>query len=238
MDYREKTVHGDRALPLDIVRLNKQHPRYRMNIHWHPEHEILYVQRGAITVKLNETFFSLRQGDVLFIQGGTLHSAVPEDCEYDCILVGLTDMISEIDACMGFAKQLEKDEVLVDPLIGDGNSAYAWICKSLLSLEAQESDSYPFLVKGYLFEFFGRILHERKFHPSESSGKLMKHLSGKMKAAISFMEKEYMSTLHLSDIAAEAGMSEGHFSRCFKEVTGLTPFDYLMNYLEEKGENA
>ncbi len=151
MDYREKIVHGDRALPLDIVRVTRDHPRYRMNIHWHPEHEILYVQKGSIRVKLNETFYDLRTGDVLFIQGGTLHSAVPEDCDYDCVLVGLGDMITEADACMTFARQLQEEKVRVEPLLGNRDSAYALIIRNLLSLDAAESDSYPFLVKGYLF---------------------------------------------------------------------------------------
>ena len=238
MDYREKIVHGDRALPLDIVRVTRDHPRYRMNIHWHPEHEILYVQKGSIRVKLNETFYDLRTGDVLFIQGGTLHSAVPEDCDYDCVLVGLSDMITEADACMTFARQLQEEKVRVEPLLGNRDSAYALIIRKLLSLDAAESDSYPFLVKGYLFEFFGRILQEHKYDPSESGGKLFRNLSGKMKTAIAYMEKEYTADLHLKEIASEAGMSEGHFSRSFKEVTGLTPFEYLMNYRLSKAHYA
>ena len=238
MDYREKTIHGDRNLPVHIVRLHPEHIRYRMNLHWHPEHEILYVQSGALTIKLNETVYELRTGDVLFIQGGTLHSAKPEDCRYDCILVELPHLVSANDGCMRFADRLREEEIRVDEYLGNAKSPYAALCRNLLTLDDKDPDSYSFLIRGILYEFFGRILKEKRYQQSVAGQKNFRNLSGKMKAAITFIEKNYSSSIHLSDIAAEAEMSDGHFTRSFRAVTGVTPFDYLTHYRLSKAQYA
>ena len=238
MDYREKKVHGDRDLPVEIVRLSPDHFRYRMNLHWHPENEILYVQSGSICVTLNETVYALRAGDVLFIQSGTLHSAKPEDCRYACILVNLPRLMSENDVCMSFARQMQEEKLRVEPLLGDGVSTYASICEKLLLADPANTDSYPFLLKSGIFAFFGQILLERRYQYSESERKAVQNLSGKMKAAMSYIEQNYPASLRLCDIARQTGMSAGHFSRCFKSVTGQTPFEYVTRYRLSKAQYA
>lgn len=45
--------------------------------------------------------------------------------------------------------------------------------------------------------------------------------------AITFIEQNLKNDISLADCAREAGYSEYHFIRVFKEVTGLTPADYI-----------
>ena len=57
MDYREKIVHGDEGLPFAVYSVTPSHVRYHMELHWHPEHEILFVQDGTFSLRLNDTVY-------------------------------------------------------------------------------------------------------------------------------------------------------------------------------------
>ena len=65
MDYREKIVHGDEGLPFAVYSVTPSHARYHMELHWHPEHEILFVQDGTFSLRLNDTVYLLHPGDVV-----------------------------------------------------------------------------------------------------------------------------------------------------------------------------
>jgi len=44
-----------------------------------------------------------------------------------------------------------------------------------------------------------------------------------------FIESNYKLNLTLAEIAAEAVLSENHLLRCFKQIFGITPFQYISN---------
>lgn len=238
MDYREKKAHGDDAFPVEILKITPNHFRYRMNLHWHPEHEILYVESGSIRVTLNETAYDLKKGDVLLIQSGALHSAIPKDCVYDCILVNLPLFMKENDACMPFAEKLQNGELWAEPLLGGSDSFYADACEKIAALDPAETDAYPFLAKGLIFGFFGRLIAEKRFRREHLNWNSRVNLSGRLKAAVSYIEKNYALPIRLPEIAKQAEMSAGHFSRCFKTVTNMTPFEYMTRYRLSKAQYA
>ena len=115
MDIRERIVHGDEGLPVEIYEIEPDFVRYRMAVHWHPEHELLYVRRGHISVHLDDATYELGAGDTLFIRGGSIHSAEPEDCDYVCILINLSLLMKRSDACMAFTSRLGDGGVRVEP---------------------------------------------------------------------------------------------------------------------------
>lgn len=46
---------------------------------------------------------------------------------------------------------------------------------------------------------------------------------------LDYMSRNLDKPLSLQDLADHAGLSRSHFSRCFKEQTGFSPIDYLIN---------
>ena len=47
--------------------------------------------------------------------------------------------------------------------------------------------------------------------------------------ALEYIETNLKSELNLTDLARAAGFSEYHFLRVFRQVTSLTPADYIRN---------
>ena len=57
-----------------------------------------------------------------------------------------------------------------------------------------------------------------------------------MRRARDVMDREYASPLDLAALARVALMSEGHFSRQFREAYGETPYSYLMTRRIERAK--
>jgi len=55
-----------------------------------------------------------------------------------------------------------------------------------------------------------------------------------LRRAIEFMHDNYSRELALEEIAGAAYLSEFHFARMFKQITGVTPHYYLANLRLER----
>jgi len=238
MDYREKRIHGDRSLPIVVYETAPDRYRYLMNLHWHPEHEIIYVQNGSLALRLNDQSFLLREGDVAFVAGGTLHSAVPKDCHYTCVLVNLPLMLSSSDACTETVEKIQNNAISISPYLGGKGSSFARLCEQLISISRERSEAYPFLIKGLLFSFFGTLLAEKKHENATENRDAQKNSFGRLRFAVSYIEKSYASNIHLSDLAREANMTPNHFCKCFKTISGMTPFEFILQYRLTKALHA
>lgn len=238
MDYREKIIHGDEGLPVAIYEISPEHIRYRMNVHWHPEHEILHVRRGEITVRINDLTLRLRTGDVVFIAGGSIHSAEPHDCDYTCILINLTLLMKKSDACMSFANRISDGSVKIFPHLSQYNSSFSQSCTQLLQTHREKKTGYPFIIKSIIFSFFGTVFNDELYveetpHSSQTESNALR-----MKTVLSYIEQHYGSPIRLSDLADQIHTSPNHFCRSFKEVTGQTPFEYITSYRLAKAQHA
>ena len=58
----------------------------------------------------------------------------------------------------------------------------------------------------------------------------------RLRRARDFIDREYAQPLNVLALARGARMSEGHFSRCFKEAFGESPYYYLMTRRIERAK--
>ncbi len=238
MDCRERIVHGDEALPVELYDIHPDYVRYRMQLHWHPEHEILYVRRGRITVHLDDETYCLRAGDVLFIQGGSIHSAEPEDCNYICVLVNLELLMKRRDACMQFALRLSQADVRVQRHLGGAGSLYATLCEQMRTAYFSDAEAYPFLIKGLIFSFFGALIRDGHYTVQKSGRSLASPTASRLKTAIAWMEENCATPVRLEQLSELSHMTPNHFCRAFKKYTGTTPIAYLGAYRLSKAQYA
>lgn len=228
MDYREQIVHGNEGLPVALYHIDHTHIRYRMTAHWHPEHEIVFVERGRLRLTLNSTVLEVGAGSVVFITGGMIHSAEPTDCVYHCFLVNLPLLMKKSDACMAFAERLRDGTVSVSPLLEDSPARFAPICREIIRLDLARGDGFPFLLKGAIFSFFGNLL-DGGFCTDRAEG-TADAAAGRMKHVMTYMEEHYTADLRLSTLASLADMTPNYFCHCFRQTVGQSPMEYLIRY--------
>ena len=82
IDQNEDRPRGTYEFPFEFHHIDSSHPRYVMSYHWHVEYEIIRILSGEFTVTLDEKSFLAKEGDVIFIHSGILHSGIPGD-EYN-----------------------------------------------------------------------------------------------------------------------------------------------------------
>ena len=86
LDHNEDRLRGTYDFPFEFHHIDQAHPRYVMSYHWHVEYEIIRILEGSLTVTLDEKSFIATAGDIIFVHSGILHSGIPDNCLYQCIV--------------------------------------------------------------------------------------------------------------------------------------------------------
>lgn len=108
--FKEKTEHGDVSFPFAFYHVTKKHPRYQMEPHWHEECEICRVLSGDLEVNIDGQIYQGHgrngEGDIFFINSGSLHSAVAKNCVYECIVFDMHFLLRERSSSNSFLYSL------------------------------------------------------------------------------------------------------------------------------------
>lgn len=232
MDLKEKRIHGEEGLPVSMYVQNPNSLRYHMNCHWHPEHEIIYVQRGKMELRLGlgEESLLLAKGDVAFVPGGTLHSAVPFDCEYVCFVLDPLRILSAEDSGAGILQRIGEGRYQVERLVSREHPELTALCDRMWQTMTLREEGFAFFVKGYVLQFFGYLIKYRLYQkqPLPLTGE--EKSVGHMKRVLDHIRKNYSHEISLAELASLSHMSPNYFCRYFKRMTGQTPIEYLITY--------
>ena len=100
------------------------------------------------------------------------------------------------------------------------------ILADMLDIANSEAAYSEILLKGLFFRLLVLIKDN-----SLSSGRIpfKSELSKDIMDAMYYIEQNYTEPLHLSDVAATIGFSDGHFSRLFSSQVGISFSNYLIN---------
>lgn len=73
----------------------------------------------------------------------------------------------------------------------------------------------------------GRIIGTATFHRAKPCGDEIPDWYGRIRGAVTYIDRHYADKLTLRKLAANAGLSQVSFSRLFKKITGTTPRRYI-----------
>ena len=237
MDYRESIRHGDERLAVAVYDITPQHPRYHMHAHWHPELEILHVRRGRLRLLLSDVSYDLSAGDVMVLPGGAIHSGEPEECSYTCVLVNLRQLPGLGNDCIDLCRQILDGSLQLNCHPATGG-VQARLCQQMLEFSLEKGPGYPFTIQGLIFCFFGRMLDTGLFTRIHREKRPAGSLADRIRPAIAYIEQNYNRNIRVADLAAQTGLSQNYFCRCFRLATGSVPLDYLTNYRMTKAKYA
>ena len=80
---------------------------------------------------------------------------------------------------------------------------------------------------GHLYLFLDYLLQSAKSATLISSGRMSDYY---IKEAINYMEQNFQNTISIEDIAAVCGINRSYFGKIFRNSTGRSPQEFLMNY--------
>ncbi|BCJ94358.1 AraC family transcriptional regulator [Anaerocolumna cellulosilytica] len=199
-------------------------------VHWHTAGEIIMPIDNIYTVIVNDTKHVLNPGEILVLPSGELHQLfAPESGEriilqFDCSLLynltGFDSAFHLFHPCIVITKESSEElhRLLKNILL---NLKKEYFSKSLL----KEASAYSMLIQ--FFVILGRncMKGENRF-PGTKSQKQHEYID-KFLQVCNYMNEHCTEDIKVEDLAAMAGFSKFHFTRLFKQFTGMSYYSYL-----------
>ncbi|MBQ7794249.1 MAG: AraC family transcriptional regulator [Clostridia bacterium] len=233
LEYKETIQRGTPEFPYAYYHITKTHPRYNMMHHWHPQSEIIYVLQGRFDVFINDREYTAKAGDALFVSGGMMHGGTPDDAEYECLVFDIDPFLRKCLMTEERAAEIVTNVKPPAPTVLCGNDELMRVIERIFSELRGRKSGYKLKVQGCVLELYGELARLGSGEmPQNISGNRSRRLNS-LKNALSYIEEHYSEQITLADIAAASGLNSGYLCRFFREMTHMTPIEYLNCYRVE-----
>lgn len=203
--------------------------------HWHEEIEFLYVDQGELELVIEDTHLHLRAGEAVLIPQNLLHYALNT---YDKEISFYAFLFSPVLFTEAFSHASYAR--FVQPLTHHGSlyicqlvPRHQWQNEALILLKKiisfynrEDISSWELELHGLLYQLWNLYFnhHIRRIDLSNAYIKL----HHKLKLSMQYIHDHIYSDLSLELLASQASLSKSTFCRYFKQLTGLSPFTYIV----------
>lgn len=210
--------------------------------HWHTEIEIVYSLEGQQDIGLNNRVYTLEPRDILLVGMGDVHYFLHQSAKNKRIIIQFKPNLVE-----GFTPVFRKRR-FIQPLIKSHTASEAnkeielhkLIEKQILTLSNEyfnKQEGYKLAILARLYDLVLILLRQVPYE-NISSIERNKHLKRleRLEQVFQFVEQNFGRPISLEEVSQVANFSVYHFTRFFKETTGMTFLQYLNNYRVAKAE--
>ena len=189
--------------------------------HIHNHYELYYLISGQVKYFVDNQIFNLQEGDIIFIPKGVIHKTTYPSNQYSERMLIVFD-----DAFLGQDYQ---------EIVGDlGRQIYTRLsskkqfeAESLLKKTAEEFQSQSphkeLMTKNLIRELL-ILLHRQR---QDDTKKVLSDNEITIQHAAKYIADHYSDILTLPALAAAFAMSQSHFSKTFKALTGFGVTEYI-----------
>lgn len=238
---RGENYFGDRTLAINICKVSRMKNISHQNDlteveHHHDFIEIVFVTKGHGIQVISKNEYEVSEGDIFILQGFQNHYF--KNADKAEIINVMFDPVKSQNLIAADIKTIEGYNALfiLEPSFRNrihfknmlhlnrvdlAKSEY--ILNSMLNEIANKSPGYELFMKNKLEEII--IFLSRKY--SQISMPKAKSLI-RIGKAIQFVEHNFHTNIYIQQLAEISFMSIRNFQRVFKEATGLSPNDYLL----------
>ncbi len=207
---------------------NEQRDDY--DFHWHSALEIIMPLENHYDAEINQHSYHIEPGEILIIPSGEMHKLIAPDSGRRFILLFDISLITKLKG--GTSIQ----SLLMQPLHIDRDgysSVYDEVYQLLLDIINEyfsENEYAELTIYSLLLSFFVKLvynrIHEEELFPNVRLSRQKEYVK-RFNSLLDYINVHYAEELNLESMAARMGFSKFHFSRLFKQYTGLTFNSYL-----------
>lgn len=236
---REMVSHGTPGFPVACYQDDLR--QTAVPWHWHEEWEWILAVQGNMTICLEKSRLPLRQGESVFLNAGVLHGVQPAPNGPSV----LRSLVFQPRLLGGSLDSLFWQK-LVLPFQQDTAPRYVhltpdapWQQESIQCLAAAweaitgEAEDFENLVR-YQLSRGVSLLCRHLSMTSHALSAREQAAAERIKAMLRFIQEHFSEELTLEQIAASASVSESSCLRCFRQMLGTTPIQYLRHFRLEK----
>lgn len=217
---------------------------YSLDFHMHKEYELVLLHGGNCRFLVGNQFFYLQPGQLLMLDGMTIHKAYvsgdPQDYErsvlrfdsdwirpllQDINLERLLNLFEENSS--GLIRIFKKrDEAIIENMIGE--------IATLVDLEENRLNEAR--LKLAVVQLLIQISISTDYIIRKDQGFRDEKTEIAEKVS-NFLFKNYHRSISIDDVSQAVNISKSYMSHVFKEVTGYTIMTYLMQYRLSKARS-
>lgn len=232
----EAQIHGQLSFPYIVYKGKIPEFFSSYPLHWHDEMEVIYICSGQGIITIQAHQYIVKSDDIVIVPPQMVHSIEQypnSKMEYFNILFHFSLLnYSENDTCYEkYFKPLYCHTKLPSLYLKSEADLNRLLRPHIMYLIENRKKSYTndeLMVKSNLFA----IMHYINQHssPTSSAELSMKNNYDKLKNLLLHIQSNYDRTITIKDAAAICGFSSSHFMKLFKELTGKSFSQYLIDY--------
>lgn len=216
-------------LPVNTVPIIMQGYKNHTSIsfHWHEKIEILYFARGGGKVRCNESIYSVKAGDIIFVNANETHAGIDFEKNTKHYFFHLnTDFFNTI---------IDNKFVLIENLITDE------YCKNLIEnmiLEFSEKKfGFEIAIKRDMFAFLTHVLRNYvKIEVEATKAHSYFKTREKLHNILIYINSHYDENLSVESLAENFYTSSSYFAHFFKKHTKKSVMEYVNDVRIEKAK--
>lgn len=233
----KEAAHGTPYFPFQAYSQEDAGGQFFAPYHWHDEAEFIYVARGTLQLKTENTAHLLKAGHVYFINPGTLHGIFGDSMSshhYALVFDLKLLSFSQYDVCQNsFLGPLLSGSLSFpdgEELSREASEEIGYLIRktALLYQEKElQSGTTSLSIKIALLQILEILFREHAMitHKIED-----RQDEFPLKPVFSYIEANYSDRITLASLSSVIHMNKNYFCKYFKEKTGKTPFVYLNEY--------
>ena len=142
LELYENKILNDEELPIQLSVDRRDREVEVFSSHWHEHVEMHYIVQGAADMKLGQTVYQARQGDLLISNSNVLHTACCTQVPYEAyvIIFDMADLSRELAGKNYIFTPLIRDDPVIREIVlrifvelQEGKLGYKQLCRALVS---------------------------------------------------------------------------------------------------------
>ena len=208
--------------------------------HCHDFIEFSYVVSGSVNYKIGDKFYLIKEKTLLPFNTGVYHK--------ECFTKGINDDLKELH--IGF-RNLKIDGLPINHIFNNHSDVpiqfqqygeeFHKCCLEIIEEQEACEIGKDLILKSLVMKLIALFLKETNY--VKNTKKIREYTlpfydkSNIVEIIIDYFENNYMNNISLDDISKNMYISPVYISKTFKEKTGESPINYLINLRLEKAKN-
>lgn len=237
-NQEEDTIRISDLLPVSVYMTDfsdRNYPTVRW--HWHEDFQLCIITKGKIRFQTAGKSYFVSKGNGFFINSRSAHFVEPvePDSAYYCVdflpsLIAVEDNQALYQAVIApFLSENLPPAFLFDASHPAGVRLTRTVRRIVNISEGEHFDGWELLLHGEILSAWPDILKLARCSvmpdtPGNSTS------NERLTKTMEFLHAHFSEKLTLSEIAASIGLCPEECERFFKRMTGMTTFQYLLEY--------
>ena len=244
---KEHVSHGTKEHPMIGLRFesgsNTPYPKhFFVSCHWHHTVEIILIRKGSYEFEINLERHTLTEGDIVFLNSGDLHqiTGFEEHTLHDVFIFKPELLAFEYPDALQTAvfQPFLKHDIIFPHLLHPSDALYDVLypkIQAIVQTSLSRNDNWYFSCKLQLLDLLCTMYcHNFFLQKNDVLSSYDRQKIARYKKLISYMDAHYSENVTLQQLAELIGCNSQYLCRFFKEITGLPPTKYLIQYRIEQ----